>query len=223
MLPAFLGGFPTTQGWNKGEPADLFPLEHRLLRGSFGCAFVQRSAAFSVAGGAGKTAPIPGIGSATLTGPLIQERPETIAYAPSLSQARTTFNNVKTFLGETLKDKRPWRVWDTSQHFLVEQRKPGQVLRCVGADPKRLHGPVPALLPVDEPTQFTPNTAEEASSVLQTSRGKIPGSRMIALGTRLLAGQSPFFNALLTVADDVQTQACTKGDPLFQGMYAAQS
>ena len=216
-------GLTTGQGSNRGGAFRLFRWEQRFLRGVFGQEFVSGDCALTIARGAGKTAFISGIGAITLTGPLIEEQAETVVVAPSLRQARPTFNHVKRLRGPELENKRPRRVWDTSQHSLIEPRKTGQVLRCVGTDPKRLYGLAPALLLADEPAQLVPNTAEATDSVPQASVGKIPDLGMIALGTRPLASQSPFFNALLTAADDVQTQACTKGDSLFQRRCAAQS
>ena len=90
--------------------------------------------------GGGKTSFIAAIGEATLTGPLIEENAEAIIVAPSLGQARITFNHVKRYMGESLEDKATWRVWDNAQMSLIEHKKTGQVLRCLGSEPKRLHG-----------------------------------------------------------------------------------
>ena len=211
-----ISGLTTGQGWNRGRPFTIFPWERRFLAGTFGRAFVQGDAALSVARGAGKTTLISAIAKATLDGPLIEEQAETVIVAPSLSQARITFGHVKRFMGADLDDSRTWRVWDNAQQSLIEHKRTGQVLRCAGADPRRLHGLAPALLIVDEPAQFSPNTAEETYSVLRTAMGKIPGSRMVALGTRPLETLSHFFNDLLTEADYSQIHAAGKDDPPFQ-------
>ena len=211
-----IAGLTTNQGWNRGQPFTVFPWQRRFLGGCWGQEFVQGDAALSVARGAGKTTLIATIGKATLDGPLVEERGETVIVAPSLSQARITFNHVKYFMGSALDDRKTWRVWDNAQQSLIEHRKTGQVLRCAGAEPKRLHGLAPALLIVDEPAQFATNTAEESYSVLRTAMGKIPGSRMIALGTRPLEGAEHFFNDMLRDADYIQQHAASKSDPTFR-------
>ena len=208
---------PTAQGWNKGRPFHIFPWEKKFLAGVFGQEFSQGDAALTLARGAGKTSFIAAIGESTLTGPLIEEHAETVIVAPSLGQARITFNHIKRYAGEALEDKRTWRVWDNAQMSLIEHKRTGQIVRCLGSEPKRLHGLAPHLIIVDEPAQFPTNQAEEAHSVLRTAMGKIEGSRMIALGTRPLEGQEHFFNDMLTEADYVQIHACHKGrDPLFR-------
>ena len=211
----YIQALTTGQGWNMGQPFTVFPWERRFLGGCFGQEFVQGDAALSVARGAGKTTLISTIGTASLNGPIVAEQAETVIVAPSLSQARITFGHVKRFMGAKLDDKRTWRVWDNAQTSLIEHKRTGQVLRCAGADPRRLHGLAPALLIVDEPAQFSPNTAEETYSVLRTAMGKIPGSRMIALGTRPLETVEHFFNDLLTDADYSQMHAASKDDPIF--------
>ena len=101
---------------------------------------------------------------------------------------------------------------------LIEHRKTGQVLRCIGSEPKRIHGIAPRLILLDEPSQINTNIAEEVYSTLRTSMGKIPGSRMIVLGTRPLEGQDHFFNDMLGgEADYIQAHMCVKDvDPDFQ-------
>ena len=214
-LENYMAGLVTPQGWNLNQPFAVFPWERRFLAGTFGREFVQGDAALSVARGAGKSTFISGIGSATLDGPLVQENAETIIVAPSLGQARITFNHVKRFLGNRLDSRKIWRVWDNAQTSLIEHKQTGHVLRCLGADPKRLHGLAPALIIVDEPAQFATNIAEECYGVLRTAMGKIPGSRMIMLGTRPMETAEHFFNDALGSADYCQIHAATKTDPMF--------
>ena len=212
----YIAGLTTGQGWNMGQPFAVFPWQRRFLQGVFGQAFRQGDAALSVARGAGKTTLIAGIGAATLDGPLVSEQAETVIVAPSLGQARITFQHVRRFMGSALDDKSTWRVWDNAQHSLIEHKQAGQVLRCLGAEPKRLHGLAPALIVVDEPAQFATNTAEETYGTLRTAMGKIPGSRMIALGTRPLEGVDHFFNDMISGADYSQVHAAGKDDPLWR-------
>ena len=211
-----ISSLSTGQGWNKGQPFQLFPWETRFLKGAFGSEF-QGDAALTLARGAGKTSFVAAIGEATLTGPLIETQAETVIVAPSLGQGRIVFNHVKRYMGSQLEDTKRWRLWDNAQMSMIENRKTGQVLRCLGAEPKRLHGLAPKLIIIDEPAQFPTNMAEEAHSVLRTAMGKIDGSRMVALGTRPLEGQEHFFNDMLSDADYTQIHCCVKDrDPLFR-------
>ena len=215
-LTDHISQLPTVQGWNKGQSFHLFPWEKRFLSGVFGSEFNQGDAALTLARGAGKTSFVATLGESTLTGPLIEEHAETVVVAPSLGQARILFAHVKRFLGAQLEDKATWRTWDNAQLSSIEHKKIGQILRCLGCEPKRLHGLAPKLIIVDEPAQFPTNSAEEAHSVLRTAMGKIEGSRMVALGTRPLEGVEHFFNDMLGESDYIQAHQCTKDDPLFR-------
>ena len=58
------------------------------------------------------------------------------------------------------------------------------MVRCIASDPRRAHGIAPLLVLADEPAQWEPAKRDAMFAALRTSMGKIPGSRMIALGTR---------------------------------------
>lgn len=216
-LLEYIGNLQTDQGWNQGNKFVVFPWEKRFLTGTFGQEYLQGDSALTCARGAGKTSFIATIAASAINGPLVQDRAETIVVAPSLGQARLTFSHVRWMLREELDNRRCWKVWDNGQTSLIENRQTGQVLKCVGADPRRLHGLSPALTIIDEGAQFSPNTAEETYAVLRSAHGKIPGSRMIAIGTRPPEGVDHFFNSMLEESDYVQIHACTKDiDPPFQ-------
>ena len=102
-LTDYITRLTTNQGWNRGQPFCVFPWERRFLGGAFGQTFVQGDAALSVARGAGKTTLISTIGTASLAGPLVEERGETVIVAPSLAQARITFGHVRYFMGAELE------------------------------------------------------------------------------------------------------------------------
>ena len=166
--------------------------------------------ALTIARGAGKSSFIAGISGATLDGPLVEENSECVIVAPSLSQSRIIFRHVLRYLGSKLENKKEWRVWDTSQRSEIEHRKTHQTLKCLGSDPRRLHGLQPRMVICDESAQFSQNTVEETFSVLRTSLGKIPGGRFIGIGTRPLEGMEHPFLDLLAEADYVQAHQCVK-------------
>ena len=212
-LHSYLSTLQVTQGYRLGESFSLFPWEHRFLRGVFRTE--QGDAALSIARGGGKTTLIASLGAAAVCGPLVQARGETLIVGPSLGTARVAFNHVRHFLREPLRNRRRFRVWDSTQNSLIEDKETGAVLKCLGADPRHAHGLAPALLILDEPAQWRPNWAAEMFSVLSTSRGKIEGSRLIALGTRPLDGAEHFFNDLIAGATYSQVHAARKEDNPF--------
>ena len=179
-LIAYLSGLRVTQGRRAGEPFRVLPWQARFIRGAF--APGVQAAALSVARGNGKTALLSGIAAATLDGPLAVPRGETVIVASSFEQARIAFEHVLAFMGETIRDKRRWRVWDTAQQARIESLDTGARVRCIGSDPRRAHGLAPVL--ADEPAQWPETTGERMVAALRTAAGKQPHSRFVALGTR---------------------------------------
>ena len=208
---AYLAGLPVTQGAHVGEPFTVLPWERRFVRGAF--ARGVRSAALSIARGNGKTALAAGIASATLDGPLVVPRGETVIVASSFEQARIAFEHVAAFMGERIGDRKEWRCWDTAQQARLEHRQLGYRVRCLGSDPKRAHGLAPVLVLADEPAQWPSGTGERMRAALKTSLGKIPGSRFIALGTRPADPDHWFARMLDGGADYAQSHAAAADDP----------
>ena len=211
-LLEYISGLEITQGEGVGESFPLFPWERRFLRGAFA---VDGDAALSVARGNGKTTLLSGVASAFVDGPLRRPRADVIIAASSFGQARISFEHVRAFIGDRLEIKTEWRVWDTAQNAAIEHRPTGARVRCIGCDPKRAHGLAPALVLADEPAQWEASKTERMVSALRTSMGKIPGSRMVALGTRP-DDPEHWFSKLLEGADYAQLHAAAKDDPPFQ-------
>ena len=132
-----------------GKAFKVLPWQARFVRG----AFVQgvQSAALTVGRGNGKTTLLAGIACATLDGPLAMARGETVIVASSFEQARISFEHILAFMGDKLRDKRRWKVWDTCQQARIEDRVTGSRVRCIGSDPRRAHGLAPVLVLADEP------------------------------------------------------------------------
>ena len=212
-LIRYIEGLEVTQGEHVGEHFPLFPWERRFLRGAFA---VDGDAALSVGRGNGKTTLLAGVACAFIDGPLRQPRADVIIAASSFGQARISFEHVRAFMGDRLAIKNEWRTWDTSRQAAVEHRKSGARVRCIGCDPKRAHGLAPALVLCDEPAQWEPSKSERMVAALRTSMGKIPGSRLIALGTRPEAPEHWFNKLLAGGADYAQLHAARRGDPPFQ-------
>ncbi|MCY3677930.1 MAG: hypothetical protein F4Z31_12695 [Gemmatimonadetes bacterium] len=212
-LLAYLGGLTVSQGRLAGERLRVFPWERRFVRGAFKPEV--QSAALSVARANGKTTLTAGIAAATLDGPLAVPRGETVLVASSFEQARIAFEHIVAFMGDKLRDRARWRVWDTAQQARVEDRETGARVRCIGSDPRRAHGLAPSLVLADEPAQWPNSTGERMVAALRTAAGKQPHSRFVALGTRPAGSEHWFAKMLAGGADYAQSHAARENDPSF--------
>ena len=107
------------------------------------------------------------------------------------------FRHILHFLGPSLERYgRRFRVQDSANRATIQDRKTGALLRVLGSDPRRLHGAAPKLLLLDEVAQWPPERVGPMLAALKTSRGKIPGSKVLWLGTRPSAVDHPFQRAL---------------------------
>lgn len=213
-LIRYLSGLTVSQGRLAGDPFTVLPWQRRFVRGAFGPGV--QSAALSVARGNGKTALLSGIAAATLDGPLMVPRGETVIVASSFEQARIAFEHVVAFMGDALADKRRWKVWDTAQQARIEDKRTGARVRCIGSDPRRAHGLAPVLTLADEPAQWPETSGERMVAALRTAAGKQPHSRFVALGTRPADPEHWFAKLLAGGADYAQVHAAGPDDPKFR-------
>lgn len=105
--------------------------------------------------------------------------------AHDFKQAGIAFEDVKAMLfpgGEWDADE--WRVLDSSNARVIVHRASGARVQVLSSKPKVAHGIRPLLVLADEPAQWEAARPDTMLGVLETSLGKVPGSRMIALGTR---------------------------------------
>ena len=213
-LIAYLSGLTITQGRLAGHSMKVLPWQKRFIRGAFRSGV--QSAALSVARGNGKTALLAGIACATLDGPLMVPRGETVLVASSFEQARIAFEHVLAFMGGKLQDRTVWKVWDTAQQGRIENRLTGARVRCIGSDPRRAHGLSPVLVCCDEPAQWPDTTGERMVAALRTASGKQPFCRFVSLGTRPHDSEHWFSKALNGTSDYAQCHAARPQDPKFQ-------
>ena len=213
-LLAYLSGLVVTQGRNAGRPLVILPWQRRFLRGAL--APDVGEAALSVARGNGKTTLLAGVACAALDGPLMVPRGETIVVAASYQQGRVAFDHALAFMGDKLADRKVWRIWDTAQQAAIENRETGARLRVIGSDPRRAHGLAPVLVLADEPTQWPSSTGERMRAALLTGLGKVPGSRLVALGTRPADDAHWFAKMLAGGAGYAQCHAAGPDDSPFQ-------
>ena len=180
-LTSYLEKLTITQGEGAGEKLRLLPWEKRFIKGAFS---TDGDSALSVARGNGKTSLLAGVAASFIAGPLRQRRAEVVVVASSFSQGKICFDHAKAFLGEQLRDRETWRVADSEQSATITHRETGAKLRILGCDPRRSHGLAPSLVLCDEPAQWENTKSERMMAALRTASGKIPNSRLIAIGTR---------------------------------------
>ena len=218
----YIEALTITQGAGQGEPFKILPWQLKFLRG---LARTDGDAALTIGRGNGKTALLAALALAHLDGPLAVERSEIIFAASSFQQARIGFNHARAFLearGEDLKDRSRWRLHDNYQVAGIEFIPNHARLRVLGCDPRRAHGLAPALVIADEPAQWEMAKSEKMISALRTGLGKVPGSRLIAIGTRP-ASSDHWFAALLRDAEFSQVHAAPDGAPAFNKRTWAKS
>ena len=201
-----------------GEPFRVLPWERRFLRGVFRPGI--QTAGLSVARGNGKSALVAAIASAVVDpeGPLHGPRREVVCVAGSFEQARIVYEDVLAFLSARydLDDRRHWRKQNTSNRAQLEWRKTGCRVRCIGSDPSTAHGLRPFLALLDEPAQYDAAKADRMLAAIRTGLGKVPGSRLVALGTRPALDGHWFARMLAGGADYAQVHAARPDDPPFR-------
>ena len=207
-----------TQGEGEGGPLTLLPWELAFLQD------VEASAGgelgLSVPAGAGKTTLAAAVAAAAVAGPLVKPRGAVVLVAASFAQACIAFDHARAFLApwfEAAPDR--WRVLRSEQNAVIEDRETGAVLRAREAAPNTLHGSAPALVLVDEPAQIGATKRDSLYSALRSRLGKIPGARLLAIGTR---SDDPehWFSRLLTRAGTTYA-ADPDADPFAAETWAA--
>ena len=215
-LIRYVGGLVLAGGDHDGARFRVLPWERRFLRGVW-ARHRSGDAGLSIARGNGKSALLAAVAAAVVDprGPLHGRRRETVVVASSFDQAKIIFEDVLAFLSDRydLGDRSLWRRQDSANRATLEYRRSGARIRCLGSDPGRLHGIRPMLALCDEPAQWPTAKADRMRAALSTSLGKVPGSRLIALGTRP-ATADHWFSRLLKAAEYSQVHMAKPGaDP----------
>ena len=123
------------------------------------------------------------------------------AFASSFDQGLVNFRHMLNFLTPSFErygtgPRGRFRIQDSANRATIADRETGAMVRVLGSDPRRLHGAAPKLLLYDEVAQWPPERVEPMLAALKTSRGKIPGSKALWLGTRPSLPDHPFQRAL---------------------------
>ena len=216
-LVAWLGKLTLSGGDRDGLPFEVWPWERRFILSTFG---QPGNAALSIARGNGKSGFVAALAAAVVCpgAPLHGTKREVICVASSFQQARVIYEDVLAYArskGHDLADRSLWRAQDSANQATLEYRPSGSRVRCIGSDPRRAHGLRPFLVLFDEPAQVEPGSSEALISALRTGLGKMPGSRLIALGT-LPADGEHWFSQMLRDAPYHQLHAAAKDAPIFR-------
>ena len=212
---AYLESLTITQGQGAGEKWVLLPFQKRFVKGALAPGVEEST--LSVSRGNGKTTLVAGLGAAALDGPLVVPRGEAVIVASSFDQARLSFEHILAFLADVIaEDRDRFRIQDSANRASISDRRTGARVRVLGSDPARAHGIAPALAILDEPSQWQSTTADRMQAALTTSLGKLPSSRLIAIGTRPDSDSHFFEKLLMGGADYSQVHAARPDDSPFQ-------
>ena len=199
-LERYIGGLVIGQGRHAGQPFKLLAWQRRLLSGAFG---QPGDAAISMGRGGGKSTFTAAIACAAVDvgGPLVEPMAECLVVASSFDQGLINFRHMLHFMQPSFEKYGTgpggrFRIQDSANRATITDRETGAMVRVLGSDPRRLHGAAPKLLLYDEVAQWPPERVEPMLAALKTSRGKIPDSRALWLGTRPAMPDHPFQRAL---------------------------
>ncbi len=146
------------------------------------------------------------------------ERSECVIVASSYLQAKVIYRYAVDMVidaGHDPTERGRWYYRDGANVALLRSRKDGRAIRALGSDPRRMHGRKYGLALIDEPSQHPPGTRDAALAAITSGAGKVPGSKIIALGTRPANGDHWFQRWLDGVADYAQVHAARPGDPVY--------
>ena len=133
-------------------------------------------------------------------GPLVEPMAECLVVASSFDQGLLNFRHMLNFLAPSFEKygtgpRGRFRIQYSANRATITDRHTGAMIRVLGSDSRRLHGAAPKLLLYDEIAQWPSERVESMLSALKTSRGKIPGSKALWLGTRPSMTDHPFQRA----------------------------
>lgn len=209
----YIRGLKATQGEGVGERLHVFAWQRKFTLGAFATGIIK--AACSISRGNGKTTYVAAVVCAFLDCEQLRvARGEILVIASSFDQGKVLFNHVLAFLLDKYQtdklDKSVWRLLDSQNKAELTHRASGMKLIVLGSDSNRAHGKAGYLTILDEGAQFLAARSEKVYSALKTGMGKIPGARMIAIGTKP-ASQYHWFNLLLDgLADFRMTYAADR-------------
>ena len=154
-------------------------------------------AAWSLPRGSGKTFLAGHLAALSITpgSPLWQERVEVLAVSASLEQSRIMLNFVREALGDRQDD---YRFLESGQRLAVTHKATGTRLRILSSSGKRAMGLAQfSTIFADEPAAWEARGGALMWDALRTSLGKLPGQRVVLIGTRAPAEVGSWWPELL--------------------------
>ena len=215
-LASFLSALRVPQGVAAGRPLRVLGWQRRVLE----LFDTPGDVAASVARRGGKSVFSAGLACASIDGPLAIPSADNIITASSFAQGTVIFRFVLRLMGDRLADRRRWRVLDSQNKASIEDRETGTRLLVIGNQPQRAHGLAIGTAIADELAQWDPGKRDKMLAVLRTSAGTIPGSRLIAIGTRPSDPGHPF-QRMLDGPRGISFSPDPEADPFDPATWAA--
>ena len=182
---------------------DLFPIQtwqRKFIKGVFS---QPDDGAMSLARGGGKSTFSAAIASAAVDvdGPLVERNACCLVVASSFAQGGVIFGHMLKFLQPTFEahgvgGRGRFRLMDSQNVAAIIDKETGANVKVMGSDPRRLHAHAPKISIYDEVAQWEPGKLPAMLAALNTSRGKIPDSKALWIGTRPSSAEHPFERAL---------------------------
>ena len=222
IILKYLKRLTCTQGHGAGSALKLFKWQRDFINGGF--TPEVHKGVLSVARGAGKSGFLAAVATAFLDEPKLRSpRAEIPIVAATFTQGRILFDFALAYLlalyevteltSVKVDGKYIFRVQDTANNAAITHKPSGCKLFVRPGIPGRLHGLQPKIVFCDEPAQWDRTKSEGAYSALKTALGKIPQSRLFALGTRA-KNPGHWFSQLLETADFSMVFAAAEDDPI---------
>ncbi len=209
----WIGGLKVLNGEHAGEDFTVLPWQRDFICRALSPDNTRSVFGLSVARGAGKTSLCAALAACFVLSPLAKPHSEVVIVAASFSQGRILWRQMMAFLeGHPDWRSRDWQKTDNNQQMGLRNKHNGVAARAISSDPKRAHGLQAALILADEPSQWPTGQGPAMWAALTTSLGKLPGSRMIALGTRP-ASADHYFERLLKTRNAMVFAASDNDDP----------
>lgn len=199
-LLEFIRVLSITSGDHLGEKVEVLPYQERFIRGTFRPGI--QTAALSIARGNGKSTLVGWLADSVLlpTGPLHHRNAVVIVAASSFEQGAIIHKAVVDQLPD--KDNRErWSIWD-SNRLRIRCKESGAELRVLSFSPGSAHGVMGGkLLLADEVAQWPRSQRDRMWTALESTLGKTPGCRLIAISTRPDDKDNPLSKLLDGAAD----------------------
>ena len=142
-------------------------------------------------------------------------------WLPVLSRRVLAFAHVLRFLQPSIDlygvgPRGRFRIEDSTARCRIQNKQTGASVKVLSSDPRRAHGSAPSShFDGRALAQFPPSQLPAMLAALETSMGKIPNAKMIAIGTRPSSQDHPFAVMLNGGAGYSQIHAAQEKDPPF--------